>query len=229
MSADSKAGPGLQAALGGTFNPIHLGHLRSARELVERLPIRCLRLVPARVPPHREAPQVSAEHRAAMVALAVNGDGHLSCDRRELRRHGPSYTVDTLASLREEFGPRQPLAWVVGADAAAGLADWHRWRELFRLAHLIVVARPGAVLATAGIVGEELRARTCGEAALTREAAGGVCYCELTPQPISSTQIRALLQSGEDVSGLVPETVRAYIAQHGLYRDASAPAAQQQQ
>lgn len=229
MSADSKAGPGLQAALGGTFNPIHLGHLRSARELVERLPIQCLRLVPARVPPHREAPQVSAGHRAAMVALAVNGDERLVCDRRELRRQGPSYTVDTLASLRAQFGPQQPLAWVVGADAAAGLADWHRWRELFRLAHLIVVARPGSMLVSRGVVGEELRARTCTEAALTREAAGGVCYCELTPQPISSTQIRALLQSGNDVTGLLPETVRAYIAEHRLYRDAAVPAAQQQQ
>jgi nicotinate-nucleotide adenylyltransferase len=229
MRPDGAAGRGLQAALGGTFNPIHFGHLRTAQELVQRLPIDCLRLVPARVPPHRAAPRVTAEHRAAMVELALAGEERIVCDRRELRRDGPSYTVDTLASLRDELGPTQSLAWIVGVDAAAGLADWYRWRDLFALAHLIVVARPGATLPASGAAARELQSRACSEAELTRGPAGGVWCCELTPQPVSSTQIRALLQSSGDVSKLVPEPVRAYIARHGLYRDATQAAAQQQQ
>lgn len=229
MDSDRRAEPRLQAVLGGTFNPIHFGHLRSAQELTERLPIACLRLLPARVPPHRATPQVSADHRAAMVELAVGGNDRLLCDRRELRRDGPSYTVETLESLRDEFGPDQPLAWIVGVDAAAGLADWHRWRELFCLAHLIVVARPGTALPKSGSAAQELQARACTAAALAREPAGGVWCCELTPQPISSTQIRALLQSGGNVSGLLPDTVCAYIAQHGLYNDATRLPAQQAQ
>jgi len=229
MNTCRETGRGLQAALGGTFNPVHIGHLRTAQELVQRLPIDCLRLVPARVPPHRAAPQVTAEHRAAMVELAVAGEDRLVCDRRELRRDGPSYTVDTLRSLRDELGPHQPLAWIVGVDAAAGLAEWFRWRELFALAHLIVVARPGATLPSSGTAVQELRDRACSGDELTREPAGGVYRCELTPQPVSSTQIRALLQSAGDVSGLLPASVLAYIARHGLYRDEAQQSAQRQQ
>lgn len=204
------------AVFGGTFNPIHFGHLRSARELLERLPLDEIRFVPARVPPHRDAPGVSAAHRAAMVELAIAGEPRMRCDRRELGRGGPSYTVDTLESLRAELGAGQPLALVVGCDALLGLERWHRWRRLFDLAHVVVIARPGWHLPTSGTLAVQLRERAIASEGLLA-GSGGVLSIELQPWNISSTTVRALLQSGESVAGMVPAAVLRYIGEHGLY------------
>ena len=131
--------------LGGTFDPIHYGHLELARELCEALAFSAVRLVPAGDPPHRHVPVASANHRLAMVELAIAGNPGLEVDAREVLRQGPSYTIETLEELRAEDPPRA-LALIVGADAFLGLPAWHRWRELFDLAHVVVVARPGLSL-----------------------------------------------------------------------------------
>jgi nicotinate-nucleotide adenylyltransferase len=208
---------GAIAVFGGTFNPVHFGHLRSARELLDKLPLAEVRFVPAALPPHREAPAVSARDRAAMVALAIAGEAGLVCDRRELLRDGPSYTYDTLLSLREELGPDRPLALVMGCDAVQGLCDWHRGDELLDLAHIVVLARPGWTLPAGGAVAELLSARRGDADTLLAQPAGTVLTCQLSPQDISSTAIRALLQSGQSARGLVPDAVLAYLQAQHLY------------
>ncbi|MEM1187416.1 MAG: nicotinate-nucleotide adenylyltransferase [Pseudomonadota bacterium] len=207
----------LEGVYGGTFNPIHMGHLRSAQELFDHLPLAHLRFVPAKLPPHREEPAVSAEHRAAMVEAALAGDSRLSCDRRELAREGPSYTVDTLTSLRRELGAEQPLALVMGCDAFLGLDSWYRWHDLAELAHIVVMARPGQALPETGAPARLLRDRKIEAAGLIETPCGSVCTLELTPWPISSTEIRALLQSGQRAGALVPEVVERYLRARGLY------------
>ena len=215
---------GAIAVFGGTFDPVHYGHLRTAQELLQRLPLAELRFVPARQPPHRGAPAASAEQRAAMVALAIAGQPHLRCERRELTRSGPSYTVDTLESLRGELGPDTPLVLVLGCDALLGLRSWHRRERLLELAHWLVVARPGWSLPALDAPSDGdafparlLRERRVEAAELTRRPAGGVLSCALTPRDISSTRIRALLQSSASVEGLLPAAVLAYIQSRGLY------------
>ena len=209
---------------GGTFDPIHYGHLRTAQELLQRLPLAELRFVPARRPPHRGAPAASAEQRAAMVALAIAGQPRLRCERRELKRSGPSYTVDTLESLRGELGADTPLVLVLGCDALLGLRSWHRRERLLELAHWLVVARPGWSLPALDAPSDGdafparlLRERRVEAAELTQRPAGGVLSCALTPRDISSTRIRALLQSSASVEGLLPAAVLAYIQSRGLY------------
>jgi nicotinate-nucleotide adenylyltransferase len=217
LTAHAQAGP--VAVLGGTFNPVHFGHLRSAVELVEHLGLAQLRLMPAAVPPHRELPGCSAEHRAAMVELAIRGESRLLCDRRELARSGPSYSIDSLIELRAELGADTPVLLVIGCDALLGLADWHRWRELLDYAHIVVLARPGWQLPEAGELGAWLARHRAADQCPLREAPSGCVHVEaLRPLDISATEIRALLQSGKSVRYLLPEPVLDYIATHGLYR-----------
>lgn len=205
--------------LGGTFNPIHHGHLRSALELVELLGLEQLRLIPCARPPHREAPDCSAEQRAAMVELAVAGEPRLCCDRRELERDGLSYTVDTLASLRSEWGAERPLCLVLGYDAVATLDSWHRWRELLDYAHIVIIARPGWELPHGGTVAEWLSEhRVSGPEALGKAPAGAVLSLALRPLAIASTDIRTLLAQGRSPRFLLPEPVLDYIEIHQLYR-----------
>lgn len=203
---------------GGTYNPIHFGHLRSAVELVEKLQLRQLRLMPCAVPPLRETPGCSAEHRAAMVELAVAGEPRLVCDKRELRRAGKSYTIDSLIELREEMGARQSLCMVVGCDAILAVPRWHRWRELLDWAHIVVIARPGWALPERGEVADWLSEhRAQDKAALQRAPAGTVLVEELRPLSISSTEIRQLLASGRSPRYLMPQVVLDYIDEHSLY------------
>ncbi len=212
------ADAGAQAVLGGTFNPIHNGHLRCAMELTERMAFAHTRLMPSAQPPHREIPQCSAEHRAAMVELAIEGEPRLSCDRRELLRDGPSYTVDSLRELRDELGAAVSLSLVMGYDALQGLARWHRWRELLDFAHVLVIARPGSTLPDRGEVADWLREhRAADQGEVTKLAHGKVWVEELRLLPISSTEIRGLLQSGQSARYLLPQTVLDYIHKHGLY------------
>jgi len=215
--------------LGGTFDPIHLGHLRSALEVAELLELETLRLVPCHVPSHREAPLLDAPLRARLVQLAIEGAPHLSCDRSELARPGPSYTVDTLTAARAELGTARSLCWVIGSDAAAGLDRWHRWRELLSLAHLVVVARPGQVTASAGAVEEWLRAHALEDpAALRASPAGGVLRLTLRQLDISSSEIRAALLAGRSVRYLVPESILPILESLPVFaRPTSAFAAQQ--
>lgn len=207
---------------GGTFNPVHLGHLRSAVELVELLGLDYLNLMPCARPPHREAPDCSADDRARMVELAVREEPRLRCDRRELRREGASYSVDSLAELRAELGPGRSLCLVVGFDAVAALDSWHRWRELLDHAHLVVIARPGWQLPATGDVARWLRDHRARDGeALAASPAGRVLVAELRPLDISSTEIRSLLAAGRSARFLLPEPVLDYIESHHLYRRGS--------
>lgn len=218
MSRAARAAPPI-GIFGGTFNPVHYGHLRSALELVERLGLAQMRLMPCAMPPHREAPACSAAHRSAMVELAVTGEASLVCDSRELERNGPSYTVDSLTELRREFGTGRSLCLVMGCDAVLQIATWHRWRELLELAHIVVIARPGWQLPATGPVADWLAAHALEQSAQLRERpAGGILVEELRPLDISSTEIRAMLAAGRSARYLLPEPVLDYIRDHSLYK-----------
>ena len=211
------------ALLGGTFDPVHYGHLRLADGVRTALGLREARLVPAGDPPHRRPPHARARDRLAMLELAVREFPGLVVDRREIDRAGKSFTVDTLAGLRKEM-PDRPLLLLVGADAFRGLPTWHRWRELFELAHLVVVPRPGVALDTQlpAALAVEWHARQRDDPGALRSAPAGTIYVQpVTPQAISSSEVRAALARGGarsvEIAGLLPSAVLAYIQSHGLY------------
>lgn len=213
---------GLIGVFGGTFNPIHNGHLRSALELLELLGLERLHLLPCALPPHREAPRCPPERRADMVALAVAGEPRLCCDRRELARTGPSYTVDSLAELRAEYGPDARLCLVMGFDALLGLPRWKGWQALLDYAHIVIIARPGWALPAAGELADWLaRYRLRSADQLRGAPAGGVLLLELRQLAISSTDIRALCQAGRSPRYLLPDSVLDYIERHQLYMHAA--------
>ena len=203
---------------GGTFDPVHYGHLRSALELVERLQLRELRLMPSAVPPHRDTPACPAAHRAAMVALAVAGEPRLICDDRELRRAGASYTIDSLVELRGELGDGHSLCLVLGCDALLAIDTWHRWPELLDWAHVVVIARPGWQLPREGPVADWLKHhRLADPRGLRQRPNGGILVEELRPLAISSTEIRGILAAGRSPRYLLPQAVLEYIEGHHLY------------
>ncbi|RLQ21242.1 nicotinate-nucleotide adenylyltransferase [Seongchinamella sediminis] len=204
---------------GGTFNPVHYGHLRSALELCELLELDRLGLMPCAQPPHREAPDCSAEQRAAMVELAVQDEPRLCCDRRELAREGVSYTVLSLEELRAELGPGCSLALVLGCDALLNIDSWYRWQELLELAHIVVIARPGWHFPDSGVVADWLAAHRSDDRTVLRQRSHGhILVEELRPLAISSTEIRDLLRAGRSPRYLLPGLVLDYIERGQLYR-----------
>lgn len=203
--------------LGGTFDPVHFGHLRPALEVQQALGIRQVRLLPCRVPPHRESPGLSAEHRLELLQQVVEREPALAVDDRELRREGPSYMVDTLRSLREENGD-QPLCLALGMDAFLGLKSWHRWQELRQLCHLVVMQRPGSQWPLRGSLAEWLeQARVTDAGLLRHKSAGSVLAVTVTQLSISSTRIRQLIAAGDSPRYLLPETVLDRIKQENWY------------
>jgi nicotinate-nucleotide adenylyltransferase len=212
------------AILGGTFDPVHYGHLHAADDVRRALALPEVRMIPSGDPPHRAAPVASAAHRLAMLDLGVAEFPGLVPDGREIARAGKSYTVLTLEELRDER-PGRPLVLIVGADAFHGLPTWHRWNELFDLAHLVVVARPG-VDPGAELPPElasEWNARATADRRRLDSAAGGAIYPQaIVPRDISSTAIRRALAEGPagvaNVRGLLPPAVLAYIDRNQLYR-----------
>lgn len=206
------------AILGGTFDPIHNAHLRVAWEAAEFLDAE-VRLLPANVPPHRDPPVADAAQRAALVLAALAGQDRLVPDLRELQREGPSYTVDTLLELRAEVGAQRPLVLLVGADAFAGLPSWHRWRELFDLAHIGVLTRPGHDGALPMELRTKIASRRCTNVQGLHDApAGRVLAIPVTPLEISATGVRALLAARRDPRYLVPEALFADPALLAPYR-----------
>jgi nicotinate-nucleotide adenylyltransferase len=206
------------ALLGGTFDPVHCGHLRAAWEAAEWLDAE-VRLLPANVPPHRPPPVADAAQRVAMLRAALAGQQRLTLDTRELRREGPSWTVDTLLGLRDEFGPTRPLVLLLGADAFAGLPGWHRWRELFALAHIGVLKRPGAAVALPDELAAEIAPRRVDTAAALHVApAGRVVEVTVTALDISASQVRALLAAGRSPRYLVPPALLEDAALLAPYR-----------
>jgi len=205
------------AIFGGTFDPVHYGHLRAAAEVAEQLKVSDFRLLPAGQPPHREGTWADAHHRLAMLELALAPYPDLTVDDREVRRSGPSFMVDTLATLREEAGDA-PLLLCVGQDAANQLNRWHRWRELFDLAHLVIMARPLSQPRYPQDLGEMFEQRRVKRTRdLMKSPHGLVRQVEITQLAISSTDIRRQLASGRDPRFLLPTTVLAYVRKHQLY------------
>ena len=209
----------LTAIFGGTFDPVHLAHLRVALEIGEALDAD-VRMLPAPVPPHRPQPWASAQQRLTMLELGIRGCARLRADDRELRRDGPSYSVDTLAELRLEIGTEAPLVFCVGADAFGGFAEWHRYQHIFELAHLLILTRPGAKGRVAWPEALRLQAvdRRGSIADLRGAAAGRIAELAVTPLSISATAVRALVAAGRDPRFLVPDAVADYIARERLYR-----------
>jgi nicotinate-nucleotide adenylyltransferase len=201
---------------GGTFAPVHNGHLRVAIEARERLGLAQVRLVPAAVPPLRAAPPVAARRRLRWVRLAVGREPGLVADPRELARSGPSYTFDTLSSLRREF-PGAALCLLLGQDAARQLPRWHRWRELPQLVHLVFFERPGQPPALPRALARLLRGRRARSAAeLRRRRAGLWLRLPLPPLGISGSDVRRRLAAGLSVRGLVPDAVLADLTRRDL-------------
>ena len=205
--------------LGGTFDPIHLGHLRPALDCLERLGLTELRFVPLRLAVHRPQPQAPAALRLAMLEAAIAGQPGFVADTRELERPGGSFSYDTLQSLRADVGGQVPLCLLVGGDAFRGFLDWYRPREILDLAHVVVMRRPGV----AGPLDARL-ATLCTEraaddpAALRAAPAGRILFQGVTQMDIASTRVRELIRGGGSPRYLVPDPVLAIIERSGLYR-----------
>lgn len=209
--------------LGGTFDPIHYGHLRPAHEAAHKLGLAELRLVPAATPPHRRPPVADPVQRLRMVELAVTEFPGLVVDDREIRRGGLSYTVPTLESLRAETG-LAPLCLLVGSDAFRAIESWHQWSRLPELAHLVVLNRPGFLSPATGDLPVWARERVAAAASeLRAQPAGRLLFLELTPFDVSATRIRAAITRGETPpADWLPAAVWDYIRRHGIYRSEAA-------
>ena len=207
--------------LGGTFDPVHIGHLRMAVECLNRLHLAEVRLLPVGQPVHRATPKADNADRLAMLELAIAGEQLLQVDKRETQRARPSYTVETLENLRTELGPDRSLAWIVGMDAFLGLPSWYRWTELLDLAHLVVVMRPGYTidLDAAPQLDEWVEQRGTDQPQVLQEAPHGrILFLSLPQLDISSSAIRRLRQHGNSIRYLTPDAVVNYIEERQLYR-----------
>ncbi|MGM0769705.1 MAG: nicotinate-nucleotide adenylyltransferase [Pseudomonadota bacterium] len=208
----------MRVIYGGTFDPVHHGHLRLAIELKDRLGVAEVALVPCHIPPHRGDTGATSEQRLQMLKLAVAGEPGLVVDDRELQRAGASYTADTLRQLRAELGEREPLVMVVGTDAFAGFDRWREWEEIPRLAHVVVVRRPGPPPDSQGTAARLLWER-CVESPQTLHDAPCGRFLELDPPllDISATGIRERIADGRSPRYLLPDPVWREICRLGLY------------
>jgi nicotinate-nucleotide adenylyltransferase len=203
--------------LGGTFDPIHVGHLRLAIEVRERLALDEVWLMPAPRPRLRGTPQVDPETRMRLLRAAIGGVEGLEVDGRELAACGPTRTVDTLVSVRREQGDR-PVCLILGADTVRRLDQWHDWDRLVELAHLVIARRPGARLPRKGAVAELIRSHSDERTdALRHRPAGVIRVCDIPGLEISATAIRESLAAGRSIEFLVPEEVRQMLLNEGLY------------
>ncbi len=189
---------------GGSFDPVHFGHLRTALEVRQQLGLEQLRFIPAGNPPHKEGPRVSATDRVNMLELAIGGSPSVVIDERETQRLKPSYTIDTLLELQQEL-PQASLTLIIGTDQFSVFDTWHRWQDLLQVAHVAVMERPGELLS--GFANELLQG----------EYASKITLCPVTQLDISSTRIRKDWRAGTDIRFLVPYAVRQYIIEHNLY------------
>lgn len=204
----------LVGVLGGTFDPVHIGHLRAAVELRESLQLDHVRLIPCGQPPHRAPPTAAAEQRLRLLQLAISGEQGLAVDDVEIRSTGPSYSVNTLLRLRDAL-PDTGFCLALGLDAFRSLHTWYHWQQLFELAHIVVMHRPGwdkdQVLRELDVSAhKEVTARLhAGMQSLHKVAAGSVCFLPVTGMDISSTHIRDLVRAGNSIRYLVPDSIVA--------------------
>ena len=203
--------------LGGTFDPVHIAHLRVAIEVRERLQLDEVRLIPAPHPRLRDAPQVDAATRLRVLQAAIHDIQGLAIDDRELSTSGPTRTVSTLLSVREDEGDR-PLCLIIGADAATRLDRWHQWERLLELAHLVIARRPGAELPCDGPVAELIEAHQDARPSRLSECPAGVIHiCDIPGLDISATAIRERLAAGRSIEFLVPERAARILMEEHLY------------
>lgn len=208
--------------LGGTFDPIHYGHLRLAEEMLELADLDHIRFIPVGNPPHRESPQVSALHRSAMVQLAIADQPAFVLDDREVKRAAKCFTVDTLRELRAESGESQPLCLLMGGDAFLQLHTWHEWEQILELAHIVVGYRPGFTLekrihSATPALRRHYQQRLCDVKFLSQHAFGGIAELAIPKLEISATLIRSRVAEKRTIRYLLPATVANYIYQHNLY------------
>ncbi|TVQ88131.1 MAG: nicotinate-nucleotide adenylyltransferase [Chromatiaceae bacterium] len=219
---------------GGTFDPIHFGHLRAALDCVQGLDLAELRLLPLHIAPHRAQPIASGALRVAMIEAALNGvgsglgscdgaespppAGRIVIDPRELNRAGPSYTVETLEELRREIGTETPLGLLIGTDTFNGFMDWRRPRDILDLAHLVVMQRPGAPTVRDAVLRQEIQHRRIDDPAVLHRVAGGhICFQTVTQLDISATGIRRIIAIGQSPRYLLPDPVITLLARDGCY------------
>lgn len=207
--------------MGGTFDPVHYGHLRLAAEALEAFGLDAVRWVPSGQPGHRDMPTSSALHRVEMVRLAIASEPRFSLDLAETRTSEPTFTVNTFKRLRAELGAHRPLVMILGMDSFLSLPTWRSWTELFDLAHFAVGERPGFALSSqtmvSGLALEYARRFTTVEAARAAPA-GAIMTFPMTPLDISATDLRERIGRGASARYLLPESVLAYIGAHRLYR-----------
>ncbi len=204
--------------LGGTFDPVHNGHLRLALEVYQSCALAEVRMVPLHIPPHRQSPCSSPEQRLQMLKLATQNVNGLVIDERELQRADVSFTVDTLLSLRKEYGS-QPLSLIMGMDAFQSLNTWHRWKSLLDYTHIIVARRPGVNMQLENAEVADLYSKkvTTELSVMYEQEAGSIFEIDVAELNISSTRVRELLNTRQDVHYLLPENVISYIELEGLY------------
>jgi len=208
--------------LGGTFDPIHFGHLRLAEEMLELAGLSQIRFIPTGMPPHRDMPKVTPQHRSAMVELAIADQPAFVLDDREVCRTSKCYTVDTLREIRAETGEHQPLCLLMGGDAFLHLRTWYEWEQLFELAHIVVGYRPGFTLeerihTAVPALQQQYQQRLCAVSELSQQAAGRVVELAIPKLEISATLIRNRVSENRSIRYLLPNEVAAYINQHHLY------------
>ncbi|MCX8086049.1 MAG: nicotinate-nucleotide adenylyltransferase [Rhodocyclaceae bacterium] len=216
-----KAPDGAIGILGGTFDPVHRAHLALARAALEKLGLAQVRWIPAGCPWHRGTPAASSADRLAMVKAAIQEEPRFVLDECEAKSGAPGYSVVTLERLREELGPARPIVLLMGADAFLGLPRWHRWRELFELAHLAVATRPGFPLeALTSPLAEAFARRRLASADFSAPA-GGIYPFELVAGTVSATEVREKIAAGAsdaELLRLLTPPVLDYIRAHQLYR-----------
>ncbi|VAW72155.1 Nicotinate-nucleotide adenylyltransferase [hydrothermal vent metagenome] len=220
---------------GGTFDPVHNGHLRIALDVLDQLPLSCVHFIPCKTPVHRDKPMLAPEQRLHLLTLAIQDQVKFVADDRELRRESSSYMIDTLGSLRDEF-PEQPLLLMIGADAFAQFDQWHRWQDILTQAHLVLMQRPGlnqsyAPESYSAVLAEELRQRMVGPAMdsphkisgnlhqlLAKKSAGSIICVPVTQLEISASEIRKKLKMGQGIDYLLPESVQKEVLNQNYYQ-----------
>jgi len=208
------------ALFGGTFDPVHTGHLTIAKELKQVLNADELRLIPCAVPPHRPQPHATPTQRLAMLQLALRDNNDLTVDARELQREGPSYTVDTVNSLRQDFGEQCSLILCMGTDAFCKLDSWHQWQDLMALCHIVVAQRPDYSLALNPDLQSFLEQHQINQTEkLNSQPCGAIFLAKLSEIPVSSTAVREALGAGNLDPDALPLSVSHYIKEKHLYRD----------
>ena len=219
----SNSGAPLVGIFGGTFDPIHYGHLRVAEEIVETVGLQKMYFVPAGMPRLRHSPVASSQHRVEIVRLAIQKNPDFVLDEREIYRDGVSYSIDTVREFKQEFGEEVRLCFILGADAFIKLPEWNNWKELFNLCHFIVSSRPGYSLTLIKeLLSKELR-EECSQRwvsnteSLKKDTSGLIFIASTTMLDISATSIRAHIAAGRSVRHLVPSVTVNYISENKLY------------